>query len=80
MTSRRPSPGLPPHVDANDPRTLRWRVDQLEKRIETLEDQPTALEIVERLPWGRVLLPFALVIALKFGWISADIAQSLLGR
>lgn len=80
MTSRRPSPGLPPHVDANDPRTLRWRVDQLEQRVEDLENQPTALEIVERLPWERVLIPLALVLALKAGWISGDIAGFLLGR
>lgn len=80
MTSRRPSPGLPPHVDANDPRTLKWRVDQLEQRVETLEDQPTALDMVERLPWERVFFPLALIIALKLGWIGADVVSLLLGR
>lgn len=80
MTSRRPSPSLPPHVDANDPRTLKWRVDQLEQRVENLEDQPTALELVERLPWERVIFPLLLVIALKAGWIGSDIVSMLLGR
>lgn len=80
MKSRRSSPGLPPHVDGDDPRTLRWRVDQLEQRVEDLENQPTTMELAQRLPWERVVLPLVLVIALKAGWISADIAQSLLGR
>lgn len=38
------------------------------------------LESAQRLPWERVVLPLLLVIALKAGWISADIVQSLLGR
>ncbi len=80
MISRRPSPSLPPHVDANDPRTLRWRIDQLEERVTHLEDQPSAIEMAGRLPWERVVVPLLLVIALKTGWISADIASSLLGR
>ena len=80
MTLRRPSPSLPPHVDANDPRTLRWRIDQLEERVTHLEDQPSAIEIAQRLPWERVVVPLLLVLALKAGWISGDIAQSLLGR
>jgi len=80
MTSRRPSPGLPPHVDPHDPLTLRWRLDQIEERVQALEDQPTAIEMAQRLPWERVVLPLVLVIALKAGWISADIVQSLLGR
>lgn len=80
MISRRPSPGLPPHVNPDDPRTLRWRLDQIEHRVQCLEDQPSALEIVERLPWERVLLPLALVIALKLGWIGGDIVSLLLGR
>jgi len=71
---------LPPHVDGNDPRTLRWRIDQLEERVTHLEDQPSAIEIAQRLPWERVVVPLLLVIALKAGWISADIASSLLGR
>lgn len=80
MTFRRPSPSLPPHVDANDPRTLKWRVDQLEQRVQDLEDQPTTWESAQRLPWERVVFPLMLVVALKLGWISSDIVQSLLGR
>ena len=67
-------------MDANDPRTLRWEVDQLKERVSALEDQPTAIEIAQRLPWERVVLPLLLVLALKAGWISSDIASSLLGR
>lgn len=80
MTSRRPSQGLPPHVDPLDPRTIKWRVDQLEERVGRIEDQPTAMEYAQRLPWERVVLPLLLVLALKAGCISADIVQSLLGR
>lgn len=80
MTSRRPSPSLPPHVDANDPRTLRWEVDQLKERVSDLENQPSVMELAQRLPWERVVVPLLLVIALKAGWISADLANSLLGR
>lgn len=67
-------------MDGHDPRTLKWRVDQLEQRVEDLENQPTTMELAQRLPWERVVLPLVLVIALKAGWISADIAQSFLGR
>lgn len=80
MTSRRPSPSLPPHVDANDPRTLRWEVDQLKLRVSDLEDQPTCLELAQRLPWERVVVPLIVIAALKAGWIGGDIASSLLGR
>jgi hypothetical protein len=67
-------------VDANDPRTLRWEVDQLKERVSDLENQPSAMELAQRLPWERVVVPLLLVIALKAGWISADLANSLLGR
>lgn len=78
--SRRPSRELPPHVDGSDPRTLAWRIDKLEDRVSYLEVKPTAMEQIERLPWDRVIWPLLLVIALKAGWISSDIVQSLLGR
>lgn len=80
MTSRRSSPGLPPHVDPHDPRTLAWRLDQIEHRVVCIEDQASVLNLVERLPWGRVLLPLALVIALKLGWIGNDVVSLFLGR
>lgn len=80
MRSRPSSPALPEHVDPIDPRTLKWRVDQLERRVEDLEDQPSAMELAQRLPWERVVLPLLLVVALKLGWISADIVNTLLGR
>ena len=67
-------------MDGHDPRTLKWRLDHLEQRVQDIEDQPTMLESAQRLPWERVVFPLLLVVALKLGWISSDIVQSLLGR
>ena len=91
MISRRPSPGLPPHVDPTDPRTLRWEIDQIKEDIcdlreglADLKSKPTALDTAvtaaQRLPWERVAVPLLIVIGVKMGWISFEFAQSLLGR
>jgi hypothetical protein len=82
MNQRSPRrlPPLPPHVDPHDPRTLAWRLDHLEERVWDLEGRPGAIERLERLPWERVVLPLALLLAWKMGWISGDIVSSLLGR
>ena len=80
QTSKRHSPRLPPHVDRLDPRTIAWRVDQIEDRVDHLESQPHGFQHLERLPWERVILPLLLVIALKLEWISGDVVSTLLAR
>jgi len=80
QTSKRHSRGLPPHVDPLDPRTLAWRVDRIEDRVEELERQPHGFQHLERLPWKRLAFPVLVLLALKFGLIPVDVASSLLGR
>ena len=80
QTSKQHSRALPPHVDPLDPRTIAWRVDRIEDRVEELERQPHGLQHLQRLPWERVILPLLLVIALKLGWIRGDVVSSLLAR
>lgn len=81
-TSRRQSSRLPPHVDRYDPRTLSWRLDQVEERVTEIEQaEPRSLsDRLPALPWPALGLALLYVLAIKLGWLTADDAARLLGR
>jgi hypothetical protein len=80
--SLRRSSALPPHVDPHDPRTLSWRVDQIEERVTDLEQaKPSSIgDHIPKLPWQALAMAILYVLAIKLGWLTADDAARLLGR